>query len=161
MANADGVQNKLKFAALLFGATLPMSWLSMYLDNHARGKTMPDWDKMNFSEKVNYSKDLLLPGIGLLGSFLDPNNQHPSKVSQFFTTPAMQLLYQGMVAPLSISEGLIEGGDKGHKKAKDAVKAIAKSVIPGQGLPFVSPYMRQMFGDKPYLLPGQKQLRGA
>lgn len=161
MANADGVQNKLKFAALLFGATLPMSWLSMYMDNHSRGKTMPNWEKMTFSEKGNYAKELLLPGIGLLGLFLDPNNQHPNKVASFFTTPAMQLLYEGMVAPLAISEGAIEGGEKGHKKVKDAFKAIGKSVIPGQGLPFVSPYMRQMFGDKPYLQPGQKQLYGA
>ncbi len=158
MQAADGVQNKLKFAALLFGATLPMSWASMYWDNHARGKTMPDWEKMNVSEKINYSKDLLFPGLGLLGSFLDPNNQSPNAAAKLLSTPAMQLLYESVVEPIKMSEGLAEG-DMG--KVKKAFKEIGKSVIPGQGLPYISPYIRQMFGDKPYLQPGQKQLRGA
>jgi hypothetical protein len=158
MSAADGIQNKLKFGALLFGATLPMSWASMYLDNHARGKTMPDFDKMGLSEKINYTKDLLFPGLGLLGSFLDPNNQSPNAAAKLLSTPAMQLLYEAVVEPIKITEGLLE---RDMTKVKKAFKEIGKSVIPGQGLPFVSPYMRQMFGDKPYLQPGQKQLYGA
>lgn len=158
MQAADGVQNKLKFAALLFGSTLPMSWASMYLDNHARGKTMPDFNKMDLSEKISYSKDLLLPGLGLLGSFLDPNNQSPNAAAKLLSTPAMQLLYEAVVEPIKITTGL---ADRDMKKVKKAFTEIGKSVIPGQGLPLVSPYMRQMFGDKPYLQPGQKQLRGA
>jgi hypothetical protein len=158
MQAADGVQNKLKFAALLFGATLPMSWLSMYMDNHARGKTMPDFDKMNLSEKINYSKDLLFPGLGLLGSFLDPENQSPNAAAKLLSTPAMQLLYEAVVEPIKITEGLL---DRDMGKVKKAFKEIGKSIVPGQGIPLISPYIREMFGDKPYLQPGQKQLYGA
>jgi hypothetical protein len=28
-------------------------------------------------------------------------------------------------------------------------------------MPFIAPYMRQMFGDKPYLQPGQTQTYGS
>ncbi len=158
MGDSDGIQNKLKFAACLFGASLPMSWLSLYLDNHSRGKSMADFSNMSFGDKVSYSQNLLLPGLSLMGSFLDPNNQNPNKAGQLLTTPAIRLLWEGMVGPLKASYGLAEGDTK---KFKQAFKEMGKTVLPGQGLPLVAPYMRQMFGDQPYLQSGQKQIFGS
>jgi len=153
----DGVQNKLIFGALLFGATLPMSWLSMYLDNLGKGKSMPSWDKMNFGEKVDYSKSLLLPGIGMLGNFFSPDKPW-SDVGSFFTTPSLQLLWDSIKLPYRIGEGASEGD---MKKVGKAFEKVGRSVVPGMGMPFVTPYMRQMFGDKPFLQPGQTQIYGA
>ena len=76
LQNADGVQAKLMFGALLFGATIPMSYLSIYLDNIGKGKTIPDWDRMNFGDKIEFSKNLLLPGIGIMGSFYSPDKPY-------------------------------------------------------------------------------------
>lgn len=155
---ADGVQSKLIFGALLFASTLPMSWLSIYLDNHlSKGKTMPDWDKMNFGEKTDYSKNLLLPGIGMWGNFFSPD-QPWSGAGSIFVTPSIQLLWDSMKLPYRISEGVSEG-DMG--KVGKAFEKVGRNVIPGIGMPGIAPYMRQMFGDKPYLQPGQEQLYGA
>lgn len=158
---ADGIQNKLKFAGLLFGTTLPMTYLVSYLDNLSQGKSAPDWNKMSFSEKVEYSASLLLPGLGTLDAFLKEKNQNANMLAAYVSTPATRMLGNSMVAALSLIEGYGGGDPKAKKRFQKAVKNIATSVVPGQGLPFVSPYMRQMFGEKPYLQPGQQQLYGA
>lgn len=155
--SADGVQGKLMFGALLFGATLPMAWLSMYLDNIAKGKSMPSWDKMNFGEKVDYSKNLLLPGIGMWGNFFSPDTPY-SGAGSFFVTPSIQLLWDSVKLPYRLSEG---ASNQDMEKIGKAFSKVGRSVIPGISMPFVSPFMRQMFGDKPYLQPGQEQLYGA
>ncbi len=157
LKNADGVQGKLIFGALLFGATLPMSYLSIFLDNIGKGKSMPDFDRMNFGDKVEYSKNLLLPGLGIMGSFFSPDEPWTSAASAM-TTPAIQLLYDSIKLPYRITEGASQGD---MKKIGRAFEKVGRSIIPGIGMPFVSPYMRQMFGDKPYLQPGQTQFYGA
>lgn len=160
--SADGIQNKLKFGAFLMGATLPMSYLSAALDNISRGKTMPDMSKMTFGEQANYAMQLLLPGTNLLGNFMDPHNQDPNGFAKFFSTPALKLLWEGVEAPISLVEAAGSGNWNTFKKqAEKSFKAIGQSVAPGQSIPFLSPYMRQMFGDKPYSQPGQRQLFGA
>lgn len=157
LQHADGVQAKIMFGALLFGATLPMSYLSIYLGNLGKGKTIPDWDRMSFGDKIEFSKNLLLPGIGIMGSFYSPDKPY-LQAGSFFTTPAIQLLYDSIKLPYRISEGA-EQGDM--KKIAQAFEKVAHNVIPGSEMPFVSPYMRQMFGDKPFLQPGQTQLYGS
>lgn len=157
MKDADGVQGKIMFGALLFGATLPMAWLSMYLDNLGKGKSMPDWDRMNFGDKIEFSKNLLLPGIGIMGSFYSPDKPY-LQAGSFFTTPAIQLLYDSIKLPYRISEGVEQ---RDMKKIAQAFEKVGHNILPGAGMPFVSPYMRQMFGDKPFLQPGQTQLYGA
>ena len=157
LKSADGVQGKLIFGAALMGATLPMSYLSIYLDNVGRGKSMPDWDRMNFGEKVDFSKNFLLPGIGILGNFFSSDSPW-SNAGSFFTTPSIQLLWDSLKLPYRVSEGASQGD---MKKVGDAFEKVGRNVIPGIGMPFISPYIRQMLGDKPYLQSGQTQLYGS
>lgn len=158
MKSADGAQNKLIYAGVLFGATLPLSILSMMLDNISRGKSMPDWNKMNFGERVSYSQQILFPGLGILAGVLDPNNQSSTKAAQFVTTPSIQFMYEGLFLAPALIEGMGEGD---LRRAKKAFKKMGESIIPGMGMPVIAPLMREMFGEKPYLQPGQKQLYGA
>lgn len=155
--SADGVQNKLIFGAALFGATLPLAWLSIYLDNLGKGKSMPDFDRMNFGEKIDFSKNLLLPGLGIMGNFFSPDSPW-SDAGSFFSTPAINLLWDSIKLPYRVTEGISEGD---MKKIGKAFQKVGRNVIPGISMPFLTPYMRQMFGDKPYLQPGQVQLYGA
>lgn len=155
--SADGVQNKLIFGAVLFASTLPMSWLSLYLDNLGKGKTMPSWDLMNFGEKVDWSKNLLLPGLGILGNFFSPDTAW-SDAGKFFTTPSVQLLYDSIKLPYRLVEG---ANNHDMEKIEKAFLKVGRNVIPGVSMPFITPYMRQMFGDKPYLQPGQRQIYGS
>ncbi len=157
LQNADGVQGKLLFGAMLFASTLPMSWLSIYLDNLGKGKSMPDFDRMNFGEKIDYSKNLLLPGLGIMGNFFSPDEPW-SNAGSFFTTPALSLLWDSLKLPYRIAEGASQGD---MEKIGKAFEKVGRNVIPGIGMPFLSPYMRQMFGDKPFLQPGQVQHYGA
>ncbi len=157
LRGADGVQGKLLFGALLVGATLPLSWLSMFTDNISKGKTMPDWDDMSFGERVDYSKNLLAPSLGFLGNFMSEDTPFKN-AGALFTTPAIQLMWDSIKLPYRTVEGVSKGD---YEEVEKAVKKIGQNIIPGISLPFVSPYMRLMFGDKPYLQPGQVQLYGA
>jgi hypothetical protein len=50
--DADGAMARLGWGLQMFTALLPMSYASLYLDNAAKGLTMPDWDQMNYNEKI-------------------------------------------------------------------------------------------------------------
>lgn len=155
--NADGVQNKIIFGAALIGATLPMSWLVNTLDNLAKGKTNPDWNQMNFGERFDYSKNLLLPSLGFVGNFFSPDKPWGG-VGGMVATPALQTLYNALKIPYRVAEG---ASQKDMKKIGKAFTDVAKNLVPGSSLPLFSPFMRQMLGDKPSLQPGQVQLYGA
>jgi hypothetical protein len=154
---ADGVQNKLIFGAVLMGTTLPLSWLTIYLDNLSKGRTMPKWDQMTFSEKADFSKNLLAPGLGILGNFFSERNSREN-AGMFFNTPVLQTIYDSLHLPFRVANGI---SNDNMKEVKNAFYAVGSDVMPGTAMPFISPYMRQMFGDKPYLQSGQEQIYGA
>lgn len=161
LRSADGVQNKLKFAAMLAGATLPASWLVNHLDNIFQGKTDPDWSRLTRGEKIKYSAELLFPGGSIFLRFLDPKNQNQELLTGFFKTPSMQFYGNALSAVMAGLEGYGLQDPEEQKKFQQAIKRLARSIAPGQGFPFVGPYERQMFGEKPYLEPGQQLVYGA
>lgn len=163
--DADGVKNKIKMAALLLSSTTMLSYLSMNLDYISRGKTVPDWDKMTYGERIAFSKNLLIPSWGFASNFIDPNYQSADKVSTFFQSPSLQAMYSALIIPAALAEESFNG-DLFNKKFRDtrtgkAFKTLGKKLTPGMGVPFLSPYLHEAYGDKTYLLHGQKQEFGS
>jgi len=152
--DADTVQAKIGFMVQLLAATVPMSVLSMYMNNIASGRSMPSWGAMNYQEKMKYAAEIMFPSAGFLTSFFDPDKQNGDLISNALNTPSMRVLSNGMTLPLAMA-----GGDV--KKFTKSLSKIGQAVTPGLSLPFVDPYFREIFGEKPHLQPGQVQYYGA
>lgn len=153
-SDADSAQAKIGFMVQLMGATLPMSFLSYWLNNLASGRSMPSWNAMNAQEKINYAADMMFPSAGILVNFFDPERQNQDLIANLLNTPSMKVLSNGISAPLALA-----GGDV--KKFAKSMEKLGKGITPGLSLPFIDPYLRQAMGDKAYLKPGQVQLYGA
>jgi hypothetical protein len=54
----------------------------------------------------------------------------------------------------------LTGDKKSWKRGAKSAKNAAKSIMPTSTIPILSPYLNEMFGDKSYLQPGQKQIYG-
>lgn len=151
--DADTAQAKVGFMVQLLAATIPMSTLSMYLNNLASGRSMPSWQAMNYQEKLKYAGEIMFPSAGFLTSFFDPERQNPGLISNMLNTPSMRVVSNALVTPLALA-----GGD--IAKFKKSLLKMGQSITPGLSVPFVDPYFREIFGDKPYLQPGQVQYYG-
>lgn len=152
--DADTAQAKVGFMVQLMAATFPMSFLSYYLNNLASGRSLPSWEAMNYQEKVKYASELMFPSAGFLTSFFDPDKQNSDLISNMLNTPSMRVLSNGLVVPLALAGGDVE-------KFKKSLIKMGQAVTPGLSVPFVDPYFREIFGEKPYLQPGQIQYYGA
>ncbi len=87
-------------------------------------------------------------------SVLDPHNQNQNLLWGILKTPSLALLGTSFSTALSLASG------EGKQSLKNLEKT-ASSLIPINTVPFLSPYMRQILGDEPYLSPGQQQYYGA
>lgn len=152
--DAVGAQAKIGFALKLFGATLPISLLSLYLTNLAAGKSMPSWKAMSTPEKYYNSAQLLAPSMSLVTKILNPHTQGKDELGEIFNGATMQTMGNALKGTLNILEGDPKSSLKSFKKAGEGMN-------PASSFPIISPFMRQAFGDKPYLEPGQKQIYGA
>lgn len=152
--NAVGTQAKLGFALQLFTATLPLSYLSTWMGYAMSGKTMPTWDRMNTTQKINFTLSLLTPGLGILSLIFDPNDQNQNLLTNLFSSPSTQMISSSFSGIMALMEG-------NTKTAESQFSRAGNSIIPVKTLPAVSPWVRHMLGDKPYLQPGQKQYYGS
>jgi hypothetical protein len=151
--DADTAQAKIGFMVQLMGATMPMSFLSYWLNNLAAGRSMPSWNAMSWDEKLKYSNEILLPSLGFLNNFFDADKQNSDLLANTINTPSMRVLSNAWSAPLALA-----GGDV--KKFAKSLKKVGQGITPGLSLPFLDPYLRQIFGEKSYLQPGQVQYYG-
>lgn len=153
-SDADTAQAKLGFMVQLMGATIPMSFLSYWLNNIASGKSMPSFDAMSYPQKIKYASEIMFPALGMLNTFFDPNKQNQDLLSNMWNTPSMKLLSNAASAPLALI-----GGDP--EKFAESLKKVGAGITPGLSLPFIDPYLRHALGEKAYLQPGQAQIYGA
>ena len=152
--DADSAQAKLSYALHLTMATLPMSYLSYVLNNWESGRSMPSWDAMNFSEKSRYAFEMLSPSEAIFSRILDPEQSNSDLLMNMAGGPSIRMLLNAMQAPIALA-----GGDV--KKFKKAAKKLGQGVNPAATLPFISPYLNELMGEKSYLQPGQQQYWGA
>lgn len=152
--DADSAQAKMGYMVSLMGATVPMSFLSYWLNNIAAGRSMPSWDAMNFNEKKKYAAEILFPSFGFLTGFFDSDRLNSDLISNMINTPSTRVLSNAMAAPLALAGGDVDAFTK-------AMKKFGQGIMPGMSIPFLEPYFKQMLGEKAYLQPGQTQLYGA
>lgn len=147
--NADTAQAKFLWALQNFGYVLPLSYLSTYFYNAAQGKTMPDSSRLNTTNKIAFWAQIATPGFGVMAQILDPDSQNSNALTQMMTSPSWRLLSNALSMPAS----LLEGNVKGFKKS---ASRTVQYMVPGASIPFASPFIKHVLGDKPYLNPGQK-----
>lgn len=152
--NADGLYAKLSFGIKLIAATMPLSYLSMWFDHASQGKSMPDPEYMTFAQKMRFYTSLAAPGVGIFLSLMDARNQNKNLAWSLIRSPSTDLIGDSLSSILAITTGNL-------KQAKKELGNVGKSISPVDTVPFISPFLREMLGEKPYLQPGQKQLFGA
>lgn len=152
--DADTAQQKLAWGLSMMMGTLPLSVLSIYLDNLSNGVSMPDWNEMNVADRENFLIQLMAPSLSVFLGTLDPMNQNSNMVWSLLASPSTRLISNSMAA----ASALVTGNPKA---ALNDLKKVSQYMLPIQNIPVVSPFIRQAFGDEAYLQPGQKVLYGS
>ncbi len=143
----DSNQAKLMYALNMMVGIVMLTQLSDILKAISSGLTPPDPSKMSASQQRKYYGKMLLGGAGVFNTILnDPNATKP-----FFFTPGVRFLYDPAWAAWSLATGDV-------KKAKLAAKDWANVANPIATLYGVSPLIDAIYGNKPYLEPGQHSL---
>jgi hypothetical protein len=152
--DADTAQQKLAWGVSMMMGTLPLSVLSIYLDNLSNGVSMPDWNEMNVPEREKFMVSLLAPSLAMFNGILDPMNQNSNMFWTLLNSPSTRFINNTMA-----SMAALIGGDP--KRAAKDLKKASEYMLPIANIPVVQPFIRQAFGDEAYLEPGQKVLYGA
>lgn len=146
--DADTPQQKIMWATSMLMGTLPLSLLSIYLDNLTNGLSMPDWDLMNTPDREKFLVNTLAPSLSIFMGVVDPNNQNSNMLWSLVGSPSTRLIADSMASVAALATGNI---NKSNKLLLDA----ANYLIPLQNLPGISPYIRQAMGQNARLDPGQ------
>lgn len=154
MNNADGMMPKLAFGMRLIGSTLPLSYLSIWFDYASQGKTMPDPDLMSTSERLRFYASLVAPGMGVFLGLMDKRNQNKGLLFSTARSPSIDFIGESLSSIIAAVSG-------NEAEALKNLKGVGKSLTPVDTIPGISPYLREMLGERPYLQPGQNQLYGA
>ena len=150
----SGPSAKLIWATQMFAATLPLSYLSSLMTHAMQGQSMPDPTQMNPAQFAQFAAEMIQPNVWMLMGIADPHNQNPNLISSlFFNSPILKMASNAAGVPLALME-------MNPEKAKKALFHTASGIAPLNTTPFVSPYIRQILGEKPHLEPGQQQYFG-
>lgn len=145
--------SKLAWATLMFAGTLPLSIMSAWLSNISNGLSMPDITKMTLRQQVYYGLDMIEPNFGLIMNLMKSDKNNENLLMAFLKSPSLQLVGDTLAAGKGIA-------NLDPKLIKSSFKHIANDMLPLQVLPMISPYIREAFGEKAFLQPGQKVLYG-
>lgn len=154
LRNADGIMPKLAFATRLMAMTAPLSYLSMWADYAAMGKSMPDPNEMTLAQQEKFYISLAMPGTGIFLGLMNPQNQNNGLLTSTIKSPSISMISDSLSSILALL-----GGDT--KKSMKELKNAAKSIVPVDTIPILSPLLREAMGETPYLQPGQNQNFGA
>jgi len=154
LSQVDGMYPKLAFAIRTLAATMPLSYLSVWMDNASKGKTMPDPSQMTFQEKEKYYISLAAAGAGMFLGLMDERNENKALWYSLLRSPSLDFIGDSL-STVAASVGLNE------KKVNSELKNVGKDIAPVDTIPFASPFIRKMLQQKPYLSSGQQQIYGA
>jgi hypothetical protein len=146
--NADGMMSKTAFAMRMMVMTLPLSFISTWMGYYAKGKTLPDMDDPKFWT------GLALPGMGVFLSILNNGGGNDNLLFNLGRSPSIGLIQNMLGAAMAEVHGDQKAAAKKFKKAM-------RYLLPVDTIPFISPFLREGLGDRPYLEHGQKQVYGA
>lgn len=151
--DADTAQQKIMWATSILMGTIPLSVLSIFLDNISNGLTMPDPSLMNIPEREKFLVGLLAPSLAIFSGMLDPKNQNSDMLWSLLGSPSTRLIGNTMAAAWS-------GVNGDPKKVGKHLAAAANYILPLQNVPGITPFIRQAMGTEAHLDPGQRHLFG-
>lgn len=159
--DASATQSKIAWATSMIIGTLPLSIGSEIFNNFTDGKSTPiPFKDTNFPDGVRQSINLIQPSIGLFYSILDPRHENENALTTLMGSPSSKLLSNVFSTITAAGFGALTLNEKQLKVAVKNAEKAATSIVPSKNIPFISPFVRQMMGEKSYLQPGQKQLFG-
>jgi hypothetical protein len=159
--DAHATQSKIAWATSLILGTLPLSIASEMFNNILDGKSTPiPFKDTNFADGIRQSIDLIQPNIGLFYSILDPRHENQDMITNLMGSPSSKLLSDVFSTIAATGMGAATLDKKQLKVAMRNAQKAATSIIPSSKIPIISPFTRQMMGQKSFLQPGQKQLYG-
>jgi hypothetical protein len=157
--DSDGVKAKSVYFMNMFAASFGLNMLSNALNYYAQGKSMPDINRMSNPEKLKFMMEGFDSNIGLL--YKGFSNSYPGKFKAMYLMSSPSTDFVGNILDIVANSGMALTGDKkSWKRGAKSAKNAAKSIMPTSTIPILSPYLNEMFGDKSYLQPGQKQIYG-
>jgi hypothetical protein len=155
--NADANQQKLAWATthLIMGGALTYG-MKMF-ENFAMGKSMPDITKMNALEASKFLLDLLAPGLSMFSGILDTRHLNSDSIISLFGSPSLRLMGEALTTFIYAADVT----NKNYKKdvSKHFINTMSL-ITPIKTIPFLSPFIKEMVGEKGYLEPGQTHYYG-
>lgn len=149
-----GSQAKIGFALNLIASTLPISVISTYMYYLAQGKSAPDWNRMNRSERILYASNLIAPTMSFMNTILNPQNKGSDYLIELLNGATLKTVSNALSGTMQLVDG-------NSKEALKEWKKAGQGLLPSSSIPVISPFLNQMYGNKAYLEPGQKQIYGA
>lgn len=143
----DSTSSKIMWATQMFAATLPMNFLITYMDYASQGLSMPDPSMMPAGQRARFYMSMIESSFGVFYKVLDPKEQQSDLISTMFNGPGLRMI--------SDTASTVFGVPQGNLKP---AKKLVKDILPVQTVPFISPLLEEIMGEKPYLQPGQHKL---
>ncbi len=150
---ADTASQKITWATSMLMGTLPLAFLSVYLDNLTNNLSMPDFELMNVPEREKFLVSLLAPSLALFSGMLDPRNQNSDMLLSLLGSPSARLIGNAMATAASLSTG-------DPKKIGKHFEDTAKYILPIDNFPGISPVIKKAMGKEAHLQPGQTYIIG-
>jgi hypothetical protein len=150
--NADANQQKIAWATSLLVGSLPLAYGVMFLENLAMGKSMPDVSRMNLHEAEKFLIELIMPSVALFLGVLDPKHQNSEMIMNLLASPSLRLMGNALatfISPFTDPKNV----------GKHFIDTMSY-VVPLKTTPILSPYLKELMGEKGHLEPGQKQYYG-
>lgn len=147
-------QRKLMYGIMMMASTFPLSYASQWLSYYIRGLTMPDFNQMSMSEKIEFGVGMVAPGMGIFLNLLDPHKQNQGLLNNLVATRSNRFLGSALSTALSGIAAPFD--DQAAKRFKKNAQRTINYISPISTLPFVEPYMRRATNSEPYLEPGQQ-----
>ena len=158
--DARATQSKTAWAISMIMGTLPLSIGAEMFNNFAQGKSTPMPWEMNQTDGTRQAISLIQPNIGLFYSILDPRHENQDMLTTLMGSPSSKLLSNVFAAIVGAGFGAATMNEKQLKLAMKNAEKAATSIVPSSNIPIISPFFREMMGEKSYLQPGQTQLYG-
>jgi hypothetical protein len=150
--DADTATRKIIWATSMAMGTAPLAYLSTFLHNLALNKSMPQFSKMNASEREQFLLSMIAPSLGgTLGMMLDSKLTPAMRGVKLLSSPSTTMIGHAM-AIAAHGAGL-----EGKKLKKDLSSALGY-VTPLKSFPVLTPIIENALGEKAYLEPGQKKI---
>lgn len=154
MSEMNTTGAKLQYAVNLAAGNLVLGYLSTVLGSWAKGLTAPDPSQMTTRQQIDYYREMITGSFGVFNRVLDQKDENSHILYDLGFSPSMRLIGDAAATAFALVPNM------DLKTAGKNMADLAKYANPLATTPFLGQQFDKLFGNKPYMEPGQQPLFG-